>query len=158
MTWKFRGHGLIPTFSPLDARQKLGGMVCFDIWKHIPRSYIYIYTYIPWISPTPAPCPSMHWSKRKSRGNQDVFTVKSVGVRFQVPLKTIQGPVNGGLHLPASAGRWVKPSKAPVAHRATMASPHQFFCGKFNGSKVFCACIKLPCLNLCKQSGCCIGI
>lgn len=46
MTWKFRGHGLIPTFSPLDARQKLGGMVCFDIWKHIPRSYIYIYTHI----------------------------------------------------------------------------------------------------------------
>ena len=79
----------------------------------------------------------MHWSKRKSRGNQDVFTVKSVGVRFQVPLKTIQGPVNGGLHLPASAGRWVKPSKAPVAHRATMASPHQFFVANSMDLKFF---------------------
>lgn len=79
----------------------------------------------------------MHWSKRKSRGNQDVFTVKSVGVRFQVPLKTIQGPVNGGLHLPASAGRWVKPSKAPVVHRATMASPHQIFVANSMDLKFF---------------------
>ena len=53
-------------------------------------------------------------------------------------------------HLPASAGRWVRSSKAPVAHRATMASLINFLgAAKFYGSEVLCAYLKWPFLNPC---------